>query len=137
MSILVFAASPLRGKTPEEEKQNIEYVRDKCKRLYKTRKEVAFAPHLYFTQFLDDQIEEERQAGMKFGLQIMDLCCDKMYVFGDRITEGMTVEIEFAIERGIKIEYVPDPEEFFAPKSSRPPRRWWQTLRKWLVGNRW
>lgn len=43
-----------------------------------------FAPHLFFPQFLDDEIPEERELGMFMAI-IMLTKCAELWVFGDRI----------------------------------------------------
>jgi uncharacterized protein (DUF1786 family) len=65
---------------------------------------VPFAPHLYFTQFLDDDIPEERERGISCGLKVLSLCSD-IWVFGDKITEGMLAEIDYAEQHRIVVKY--------------------------------
>ncbi|MCL1903692.1 MAG: hypothetical protein FWF94_04670 [Oscillospiraceae bacterium] len=65
---------------------------------------VPFAPHLYFTQFLDDGISEERERGINCGLEVLSHCSE-IWVFGDKITEGMLAEIDYAEQRGIVVKY--------------------------------
>ena len=65
---------------------------------------VPVVPHLYLTQFLNDDIEEERNAGLALGLQMLKRC-HEMWLFGDYISEGMRAEMEFAIKHNIPIRY--------------------------------
>lgn len=146
MRDLVFVASPLRAETPEQEKVNKEFARSFCRRLWEHNQEVGFAPHLYFLQFLEDQDEEERYAGMQCGFNIMRIC-EKMYVVGPTVSEGMEDEIGIAQELEIPIIYVPDVDAFFAHKNHDTGLwglRWlwnkiksilslaYETLRSWL-----
>lgn len=59
---------------------------------------IPIAPHLLFPQFLDEDNEQERSAGIAMGLELM-LDCDEVWVFGTA-TEGMEQEIRFAVEHG-------------------------------------
>lgn len=68
---------------------------------------VPIAPHLLFTQFLDDGIPEERQTGLKQGLELLKYC-QELWVFGERISEGMQGEIDVAQELCIPIRYYDD-----------------------------
>ena len=65
---------------------------------------VPVVPHLYLTQFLKDEVEEERNAGLALGLQMLKRC-HEMWLFGDYISEGMRAEIEFAEKHSIPIRY--------------------------------
>jgi hypothetical protein len=53
------------------------------------------APHIYFPQFLNDNVPEERTAGMKMGREMLKQC-RILIICGDEITEGMTEEILLA-----------------------------------------
>jgi len=66
---------------------------------------IPYAPHLLFTQFMDDTIPEEREAGMAMGREMIKRC-DELWVFGETISEGMAAEIELAKELGIPIRSI-------------------------------
>jgi len=66
---------------------------------------LPIAPHIYFTQFLDDSYPAERELGIRAGLELLREC-DEVFVFGDRITAGMDREINVARSLGIAIRYV-------------------------------
>ena len=68
---------------------------------------IPIAPHIYFTQFLNDETAEEREFGLSAGLSLLSEC-DELWYFGDQITRGMTDEICFAIEHGIPVKYIPE-----------------------------
>ncbi len=57
-----------------------------------------------FTGFLDDAIPEERSLGLSMGLELLKRC-DEVWVFGNKITEGMESEIKAALELNILIQY--------------------------------
>lgn len=127
MHNLVFIASPLRADTPEKVLENQKFALDFIVKLWKKREEVGFAPHLYFTQFLNDQVLEEREAGMFGGTTIMRIC-EKMYVLGPRISPGMEAEIAMATELGIPIIYVENIDSYFADKINEKEWFW----KRWL-----
>ena len=94
---LVYVCSPYRG--------NIEHNTARARRYCRfaiTQKAVPIAPHILFTQFLDDDIPEERQIGLQQGLELLKHC-DEIWVFGERISEGMQGEIAAAQQLGIPI----------------------------------
>jgi len=93
----VYICSPLRGDVEGNIKKAVEYSR-----FAYTKGKVPLAPHVIFTTFLDDTNENERKAGIKMGLKLLDVC-DELWVFGDRVSEGMVAEIEKAKKLGLKI----------------------------------
>lgn len=68
---------------------------------------IPFASHLFYPQFLSDEIKAERELGLFMGLVFLD-GCKEVWVFGNRITNGMAVEIDRAKERKIVIRYFND-----------------------------
>jgi hypothetical protein len=96
---MVFVCSPYRG----DVEANIAFAKRCCLEVIKAGK-TPFAPHLYFTQFLDDNIPEERERGINCGLEVLSLCSE-IWVFGDKITEGMQAEIDDAEQHGIVVKY--------------------------------
>lgn len=62
------------------------------------------APHLLFTQFLDDSDDRERDIGLKCGLSLIGKCT-AVWVFGDNITTGMQAEIDKAKKKRVPIRY--------------------------------
>ncbi len=115
--MLSFVASPLRADTKAIVKANQAVARDFCRRLYHTTGEIGVAPHLYCPQFLDDDIETERTAGIVYGQAVLTRCCEKMYVLGEVISEGMQGEIEIAQMMEIPIIRVTDVNRFFTTKN--------------------
>ena len=102
---LVFICSPFSG----NEQTNIENARRYC-RFAIDRGYAPFAPHLFFPQFMDDAVPEERENGIFMGI-IMLTKCAELWVFarspggGDRISKGMAQEIRKAESRSIPIRY--------------------------------
>lgn len=85
----VYICRPLRGDITN----NIERAKTYCKQ---ARAEgcMPLAPHIYFTQFMDDTIASDRELAMAMGIEWLDTC-DELWVFGDTISEGMRAEIEY------------------------------------------
>ncbi len=65
---------------------------------------IPIAPHLLFPQFMDDDDEQMRNLGLYFGMVLMSKCSE-VWVFGRKITKGMSIEIEKAKQRSIPIRY--------------------------------
>lgn len=95
---LVFICSPYRG----DIEANIQNARAYCS-LASSRGCIPFAPHLLFTQFLDDAKADERKMGMYMGAEMLRLC-DELWAFGEP-TEGMIAEMELAERLGIPVRH--------------------------------
>ena len=99
----IYVCSALRG----DVEGNIAMARAYCEYVAKEFGNMPIAPHIYFTQFLNDNIESEREFGIQAGLSLLTEC-DELWYFGDQITRGMTDEICKAIGNGIKVQYIPE-----------------------------
>ena len=98
---LVIIESPFAG----NKNRNLNYVR-KCMRDCFIRGEYPFASHLLFTQhgILDDNIPEERNLGIKAGLE-WGKHANKTVVYTDLgITKGMKQGIKNAKDSGRIVE---------------------------------
>lgn len=106
----VFVCSPYRAVGPDKKnkmKNNIDVAKRVCRKATLEGYQVA-CPHLFYSQFLDDDIPNEREIGINAGLSLLELS-DEIWVVGNRITEGMSREIAKAGELGIPIKCVSDP----------------------------
>lgn len=65
---------------------------------------LPITPHIYFTQFMDDNIPDERETAMFMNLVLMSKCAE-LWVFGDVISKGMKAEIDRAKRKNMKIRY--------------------------------
>lgn len=94
----VYICSPYasRGSIEENIKKAQEYSRRAVLRNF-----IPVTPHIYFTQFMDDAVEWEREWALAVGLQLLEEC-KYMWVFGSP-TGGMIAEIEKARKLGIPI----------------------------------
>ena len=70
---------------------------------------IPIAPHIYFTQFLDGNLLEDRAFSTMAGLMLLSEC-DELWYFGDNISSGMVREIIAAKEQNIPVRYVSDAE---------------------------
>lgn len=60
---------------------------------------IPLAPHLYFPQFMDDGNRAERDLALFMDIVLLSRC-DQLWVFGERISKGMSMEIEKAKRKG-------------------------------------
>ena len=95
---LVYIASPFAGDT----ESNIRKAQGYC-RFAVAKNCIPIAPHLHYPQFMDDDDKTQREQGLFFALVILGKC-DELWVFGDRVSNGMAREIEKAEKRGIPIK---------------------------------
>lgn len=99
----IYICSALRGAMEE----NIRKARVYCEYVVREHGKIPIAPHIYLTQFLDDNISADREFGLKAGLSLL-LECDELWYFGDQITRGMTDEICYALNHDIPVKYIPE-----------------------------
>ncbi len=99
---VVFISHPLKG----DLEGNTNKVKGICRELIDDGV-IPLAAHLLFPTFLDDNIPEERETGMKGTLELLSRS-DEVWIYGDGISEGMTKEIKLAQELGIPIVYKSD-----------------------------
>lgn len=105
---VVYVYSPFSG----DPAGNVEKAQHYC-RFAVDSGYAPFAPHLFFPQFLDDGIPEERELGLFMAI-IMLTKCAELWVFGEQITRGMAQEIRKAESRGMIIRYfTTDCEEIY------------------------
>ena len=96
---LVYIASLFAGNT----ERNTERARGYC-RFAVSKGCIPLAPHLLYPQFMDDDDRETRERGIFFALVLLGKC-DELWVFGERISEGMEREIAKAKKRNMPIRY--------------------------------
>ena len=101
----IYVCSPLSG----NDESNIENAKLYCEYVVKECGAIPIAPHIYFTQFLNDNLPDERTFGIMAGLQLL-LDCDELWYFGDYVSKGMVTEIIAAKEHNIPVRHVPNEE---------------------------
>lgn len=101
----IYVCSRLAG----DIENNIEKAKGYARFVVKECGAIPIAPHIYFTQFLDDTVPEERAFGTMAGLLLLS-DCDELWYFGDSVSQGMVREIIATKEQGIPVRYVSDTE---------------------------
>ena len=96
---LVYIASPFTGDT----EYNISRARGYC-RFTVSCGCIPLAPHLLYPQFMDDSDPDDRELGLFFALILLGKC-EEVWVFGERVSEGMSREIAKAKKRGLPVRY--------------------------------
>lgn len=110
----IFVCSPYRPisttleEIKREQQENEERIKLAC-RLIVTLGHMPMCPHGYFTHFLNDSIKTDRERGIALGM-VWLAESDEMWVFGERISDGMAEEIAFAKANGIPVICKPEPE---------------------------
>lgn len=96
---MVYICSPLSGDIPANQRNARRYCRfavdSGC---------IPLAPHLYFPQFMNDGIVSERDLALFMDIVLLSKC-DQLWVFGDRVSKGMNIEIEKAKRKGQPIRW--------------------------------
>lgn len=96
---VVYICSPCSG----DMEKNIENAK-KYSRFAVDCHYLPITPHIYFTQFMDDDIPEERDTAIFMNWVLMSKCVE-LWVFGDIISTGMKAEIDRAKRKHMRIRY--------------------------------
>lgn len=94
---LVYICSPYAG----DVETNAENAR-KYSRFAVENMAIPFAPHLLMPQYMDEATE--RDLALRMGFIFLSKC-EQVWVFGERITNGMAYEIRRATGMGKKVRY--------------------------------
>lgn len=97
---LVYICSPYAGDVAKNVKRAIEFSRFAV-----DKGQIPIAPHLLFPQFMSE--DNERELILFMDLILMGKC-QEVWVLGDTITEGMSLEIEKARKRRQTVRYFND-----------------------------
>ncbi|WP_052755462.1 hypothetical protein [Candidatus Nitrosotenuis cloacae] len=97
MSKIIFICHPWRGNGKSHKDANYpELTKKICAYLAKNTNDIPLSTGLYLNQFLDDDIEDERNLGIKLGRELMEKC-DEVYSYEMHdISQGMKGDLEFA-----------------------------------------
>ena len=101
---LTYICSPCRG----DYEKNIIKAQEYCREAMNDGL-LPLAPHVYFTQFVDDSNPEERKLGLRCGLQLLRYC-QLIRVYGYEVSAGMYDEIQLAGVLDIEIQVFGPPE---------------------------
>lgn len=99
---IVYICSPLRGDIVRNQNKALGYCRFVISKGF-----IPIATHLIFPQFMDDCDEKEREKVMDMCLEILSRC-DELWCFGEKFSEGMAREMDFAKKYKIKIRQFTD-----------------------------
>lgn len=104
---IIYVCSPFRPQSADSKEALMEFVENLDRahsacRLITDLGAVPVCPHIYFPQFLDDEVPEERELAMELALAALRRCSE-VFVFSEHITEGMAREIAEASRRGIPV----------------------------------
>ena len=87
---IVFICSPFAGDVEGNAMRARRYGRFAV-----SEKVIPIIPHLMYPQFLEEGDPEERKLGMEMGLVLLSKC-QELWVFGNHLSSGMTVEVNKA-----------------------------------------
>ena len=96
---LVYICSPLSG----DVERNQANARRYCRYAVESGT-IPLAPHLYFPQFLNDADLIERNLALFMDIVLLSKCAE-LWVFGETISKGMSIEIEKAKRKGQPIRW--------------------------------
>lgn len=100
----IYLCSPFRG---VDEKKNVEFARAVAREL-SLAGAVVFCPHIYFTQFLNDALEVERNIGIVNGQETMSMYDEVWFVlpvWRNSLSSGMIWDQKTAKRLGKKCRY--------------------------------
>ena len=106
-NLFTYICSPYR----DNPRVNVMRARQYCKFAVEKGR-IPLAPHLYFPQFLSEI--DEREKAMSMNLELLRLCSE-VWVFGERVTEGMKAEIAHAERLQKSIRYFTTKYEEVSP----------------------
>ncbi len=96
----VYIISRYSAKTWHERRFNKEVTKYYCRRIAEAGKRPV-APHLFYTQFMDDDDPKARRLGLDFAIKDLDECDSFLLVIVDGvISSGMRGEIEHVTRTG-------------------------------------
>lgn len=96
---VVYICSPLSGAVEVNQAKARGYCRFAVDSGY-----IPLAPHIYFPQFMSDRNPQERNLAMFMDIVLLSKCAE-LWVFGETISKGMSIEIEKAKRKGQTIRY--------------------------------
>lgn len=105
MKKTIYIATPYRAETKEQFDKQLEYTKMIARDEVLKGNDVI-VPHLYYPQFLDDNVDEERTLGMLSAKNLILVCDEVVVGIGFGISVGVQAEIAFAQEHNKLIREV-------------------------------
>jgi len=104
----IFVVSPYRAETQAGRVANIRLAWALCEAVVQAGF-APFAPHLFYTEFLDDAHPVERELGISCGLAWLGVASEVWVYAADveHCSSGMRAEIEVARRRGVRVVFMP------------------------------
>lgn len=100
MKKIIYIAHPVGGDVPG----NMIKIGKIYRQLSLQNEVVPFVPYVAAIGSLNDSVPEERLLGFSHNKAIFHSgCIDEVWLYGDRISPGMLIEIHWANELGIKV----------------------------------
>lgn len=96
---VVYICSPLSGDVELNQAKARAYCRFAVDTGY-----IPLAPHIYFTQFMNDASPKDRNLALFMDIVLLSKCAE-LWVFGETVSKGMSIEIEKAKRKGQLIRY--------------------------------
>lgn len=96
---IVYICSPFSG----DIEGNTEKARKYCKFAVNCGC-IPIAPHLFFPQFMSDDDPKERNLAIFMDIVLLSKCAE-LWVFGETVSKGMSMEIEKAKRKNQPIRY--------------------------------
>ncbi len=96
---MVYICSPLSGNMEANQEKARGYCRFAVDAGY-----IPLAPHIYFTQFMNDGNPKDRNLALFMDIVLLSKCSE-LWVFGETVSKGMSIEIEKAKRKGQPIRY--------------------------------
>lgn len=98
---LVYITSPYAG----DVEANVAFAKAACR--YAIEQGCTpIAVHLLYPQLLNDAVPEEREAGIRMGLRVLE-ACDELWLCGEQLSSGMRAELNAAAQLGIPVQRIP------------------------------
>lgn len=99
MKKIVYIAHPIGG----DVQSNVNKVLSIVAELNRCNPNVVpFAPYIVDVLALDDSVPSDRARGFENNKALFEKCVDEVWLFGNRISDGMKIEIGWAKELEIK-----------------------------------
>ena len=99
---LVYICSPYQGDVEHNTQAAQRYSQFAL-----AQKRLPIAPHLLFPQFMGAETDATRELALHMGTILLTKCHELWY-FGDRISDGMKLELNRARLRGIPVRHFND-----------------------------